>query len=197
MKFEEQLALGHLGEEIVVKWLQGRGWGVIPSYAYQGKDNKAPRLFFAKHSDSLVIPDVDACRAGDRRWIEIKTHYHAPMNTTHACPVHGITGRLRDHYTQVERQSNTPVWICVLEVGSGALLGARLSTLGNGYPCLCHGCKKSLSYCAATFTGGPFRGVYWPRAAFTSLAVFGDDRLRELRAKWPVPLSAKRATEAA
>lgn len=35
------------------------------------------------------------------------------------------------------------------------------------------------------------RGVYFPRAGMKQIDVLGEDSLRDLRAKWPVPRSAK------
>ena len=68
----EEFKRGQSGERVVAGILMNRGWFVVPSYDYSGEDgNKAPKMQGADLS--LVIPDLDIARGGDRRWIEVKT----------------------------------------------------------------------------------------------------------------------------
>lgn len=182
--FAASLSLGRLGEAIVVAWLQRTGWGVIPSYDFTGSDgSKAPRLLF--ESRGLVVPDVDCCRAGVRRWVEVKTYHHAHPNRILGDRVHGFPGRLLDSYLAVERESGTPVWLFVLEVQTGDLMAARLASL-RAHPCQCGPCRGN----RPDACGAPLRrGVYFKRSELSRVHSFADDELVGLRTAWPTPRS--------
>ena len=77
LSFDEKLELGRLGEDLVTGWFKSKGFGVIPSSEFTGKNNdKAPRLHF--EARSFVTPDLDVCRNGARYWGEVKTSPAAP-----------------------------------------------------------------------------------------------------------------------
>jgi hypothetical protein len=176
--FHEAVEFGRLGECFVVAWLQTRGYGVIPSYEYTGKNGeKAPRLLF--QNAALTIPDLDVCKAGARSWLEIKTYHGPAVNTRRGALVHGIPSRLARDYSAVEKETGTPVFIVVLELDVGALLASRLATLTPMWPCTC-------AYCEQRGPGpcqSPIKeGVYWPRAAMQRLHRFSDSDLKDIRA---------------
>ncbi len=180
-RFELALALGRLGEELVVDWLQGRAWGVNPCYAYSnaGGMQKAPRLQFSEHG--FVLPDLDACRSGVRCWVEVKTYTHAPWNERHKAAVHGIERRLLDQYMEVQRESGTAVYLLVLEIDSAVLLAARMVTVEQeGWPCQCRGCAATRP-CRAKWANALRAGVYLARGRFRTLHTFAAVDMAEIR----------------
>lgn len=186
--FERQLAAGNMGEKQAAAWLLSRGWGVIPSYEFSGASgDKAPRLTFADRR--MAIPDLDLCRAGVRKWFEVKTYYRSWPNTRHAADIHGMSARLFNGYREVEAATGCEVWIAVLEVSTGDLLTVRASKL-TPWPCQCKCCEDGRpSSCYADIK----RGVYWPRSAMSVLNRFSDEEMAEIRAAWPVSDRAKGA----
>lgn len=119
---------GHKGELIVKRLLIDNGWLVIPSYAYTGEDdNKAPRL--EGTNCFYVIPDLDICKAGTRRWIEVKTKTKADFTRITQRLEHGIPLKHYEHYLEVQRETGTPVWIFVYELNTKSILYASLNSL--------------------------------------------------------------------
>jgi hypothetical protein len=170
--FESQLRLGRMGELLVSGFLKGRGCGVLPSYDYTGSDgNKAPRLMF--QVERLVVPDLDTAKDGARKWVEVKTHWHAPENRFHGICVHGIKRRHRDDYLAVEKHTGCPVFLAVVEVATAELLVARLAALKT-YHCLCPGCRPRKD-------SRPGHLVYFNRADFTVWHRFADSAIAPLR----------------
>lgn len=111
-------------------WLQQRGWLIVPSYDYSGEDgNKAPKMHGVRLS--LVIPDLDACRSGERFWVEVKTKWEATFTEKTQRLEHGISLRHYEHYQQVEKESGNPVWLFVLEERTGVILAGRLRDLAE------------------------------------------------------------------
>ena len=165
--FDEKLEFARHTERGVSEWLQSRGWYVLPTYDYSGlAENKAPKMH--GRDDSLVIPDLDICKGGERRWAEVKykdqSTYHRKTGTVE----HGISARLLSHYRAVQSSSGCDVWVLVIEAAnetaphhveeSRVLLGAPLSELGD--PRVYGGYKMGRSGMA-----------FWPRERFR---VFGE-----------------------
>lgn len=137
MAFRETLEFkqGRTAEELVATELRRRGWYVIPSYDYSGEDDKAPRLH-GPHEVSWVLPDLDVCRGGVRRWVEVKyksaaAHVYSPRQRVRPdCPLqHGISLRLVEHYRRVREQSGCEVWICIYEGNTRLVLIQNLAVL--------------------------------------------------------------------
>jgi hypothetical protein len=175
--FQRGLSLGNMGEVLVCSYLKSRGAGVIPSYDFNGKDgSKAPRPMF--ETRGFVIPDLDVSKGSKRFWVEVKTYHGPTRNFIHNCQVHGIPGRNYEHYSSVEKETGTPVWICILELDSGDLLSARLSGL-EVWPCTCARCRNSNpEACRGALTAG----VYWPRDAMTKWHTFAPSEIEPIRA---------------
>ena len=99
---------GRQGELAIARWLQERGWYVIPSYDYSGQDGtKAPRL--QGLLAGYAIPDLDVCRGGDRMWVEVKVKGGATYHRLTDTFEHGISLRLYRHYLEVQRLTGTQV----------------------------------------------------------------------------------------
>lgn len=119
---------GKAGERIIAELFKSRGWYVIPSYDYVSDEEKAPQMHGMYRG--LILPDLDICRDGKRRWIEVKT-YGAPSLYRKTQELqHGIQQRHWDHYREVEAISGTPVWICVYQLSDGAVLAQEQQILG-------------------------------------------------------------------
>lgn len=177
--FQRALSLGNMGEKLVCRYLRSTGCGVVPSYEFAGKDGqKAPRLMF--ESKGFAIPDLDVCKAGTRSWIEIKTYHGPAPNYRHGFLVHGIPKRLASDYAAVEFETGTAVFVAILELDSGALLVARLSTLAKSFiGCQCTACSNGAEHrCSAKIK----RGVYWPREKMKQWHVFTREELDPIRA---------------
>ena len=155
--FEKNLLMGRAGELAVARFLQQKGFGVIPCYDYSGPGGaKAPRLQFA--TNGFAIPDLDVCKEGKRLWVEVKTYRAAAMNRKLGELVHGIESRLFRHYMVVREHTGSPVWIAILERDTRDLVVADMSALKT-YPCMCQGCKNKTG-CTAEIRDG----IYWKRA---------------------------------
>lgn len=172
-KFDDAMAIGRLGEELVTAWMQRRGAGVIPSYA-ASIDAKAPKMLFS--SSSLVLPDLDVCSFGHRFWVEVKTYRGPARNRKRGCYVHGFDRRLHMQYLDVARTSGCPVLLTVVEVMSGALLAAPLETL-SVWGCECAGCQDE-DECIAD------RHIYFRRDDMRILDMLDDSTMEPIRLKW-------------
>jgi hypothetical protein len=121
---------GHEGELRVADLLKRRGWCIVPSYDYSGKEgDMPPRLQGLKQA--WPVPDLDISRNGERRWVEVKTKARADYTRTTQRYEHGIPLRHYRAYLDVERITGTPVWLFVVEESTGAILAARLSDLDS------------------------------------------------------------------
>jgi len=177
--FTASIARGRIAEHIVARWLRDRGWSIVPSYDYTGSDGgKAPRM--TGRDRSHVIPDLDVARSGTRMWCEVKAYQRAVINRQHQLLVHGIKGAHYHDYLSVERETGTRVYIMIIELDSGVLLGAPLATLTT-WPCLCEGCRSG-RFCRAPIS----RGVYWSREQMVEVHRFPAGELSDLDMHDPV-----------
>ena len=153
---------GRAAEQRIARWLQERGWYIIPSYDYAGSDGeKAPRLrgLGAGHA----VPDLDVSRSGMRTWVEVKSKASAnvwrkpePWGIPNI-PEHGIDYSNYLDYLAVKRLTGDEVWIAVYEEDSTDLLMAEIDTLG------------------APRLGGYLgkKIANWPRSYFRHMETFG------------------------
>lgn len=126
-----EFEMGSQGEQLVKKMLQENGWFIIPSYAYTGPEgDKAPKMEGLR--TYFVIPDLDACKLGTRRWIEVKTKSKADYTYKTRRLEHGIPLRHYRHYLEVQRESGCPVWLFIYELNTSKLLYASLTALSHG-----------------------------------------------------------------
>lgn len=144
---------GREGELMVSAWLKERGWYVIPSYDYSGDErNKAPKL--QGLGDAFPVPDLDVCKAGNRRWVEVKTKEAADYTYSTGRYEHGIEHY--DDYIRVAAETGTEAWLAVYELSTGHLLGQSFAGLGEP--------RRS------TMNGK--RMAFWPRTKFMHMHTF-------------------------
>lgn len=115
-------------EKLVAGLLQQRGWYVIPSYDYSGKDDdKAPRM--TGQAQCWMIPDLDVAKGGRRIWVEVKAKaastYHRGLQRWE----HGIPLRQFEHYRSVEYETGCLVFLAIYEEDTCCLLTAQLRLL--------------------------------------------------------------------
>jgi hypothetical protein len=126
---------GRDAEQRVARWLQERGWFVIPSYDYSGEDGqKAPRLQGLKAGHA--VPDLDVARDGKRKWIEVKAKGRANVRRDSYwggpnIPEHGVEMPNYRDYLEVKRITGDEVWIAIYEEDTGLLLVAEIDALGK------------------------------------------------------------------
>lgn len=120
---------GHNGERLIGDLLRERDWYVIPSYDYSGEDDKAPRLQGLK--ECLVIPDLDICKSGTRRWAEVKTKKEATFTRRTQRYEHGFPLRHYHDYLRVQQETGTEVWLFIYEESTGDVLYAKLDDLAK------------------------------------------------------------------
>jgi hypothetical protein len=120
---------GRSGEQIVAKWLQDRGWYVVPSYDYSGADDHPPRMQGA--DAAYVIPDLDIAKDGRRLWVEVKTKTAATFTRMTQQLEHGISLRHFEHYQAIQRITGSHVWLFVIEEDCAVLLAESLDALSQ------------------------------------------------------------------
>jgi hypothetical protein len=126
----EKFQRGRNGEQLVADRLRARGWCVIPSYDYSGEDDHAPRM--EGKAAAYILPDLDICRRGHRRWAEVKTKTAPTLGRISGEPEHGIPLRHYEHYQAVQRESGCPVYLFIYEESSRELLYRKFDELGPG-----------------------------------------------------------------
>lgn len=172
--FDNALDFGDRCQRLVEAYLHSINYLTIPSYDFTGSDgDNAPKL--KGSCSSYVLPDLDCCRDGERRWVEVKGKEQAVFNRTFQALVHGIEKRHYDDYLAIERLTNTTVWLMILEIDTGHLLTRELSRLST-YPCLCRGCRSGMR-CRAQRE--PL--IYFLRDDFTRIHTFERSDLDALR----------------
>jgi hypothetical protein len=155
MKLEDtpQYKRGREGERRVMRLLKGLGYMCIPSADYVGSAThpSAPKLKGA--SESLVLPDIDACKDGQRAWVEVKTKTHAVLHRISGKYRHGMERRNWEQYVAVQERTGTETYVVIYEITSGEVLAAPVDHLKN---CIWYGQGP----------GFPRPMVFWERDEF-------------------------------
>lgn len=115
--FEIKLQQGKIGEDLISRWLIGRGWNILPVYEQSINTGKGPRVFSAE--TNLVAPDALAFKAGKFMWVEAKTKSLFSFHRITGRYVTGIDLRHYNHYLHVVGISNTPLYLFFLHTGLG------------------------------------------------------------------------------
>ena len=113
VSFDESLREGLLGEGLITRWLNSRGWNVLPAYEIEVQSGKGPRLFSAKLG-KLIAPDLLVFNESGFYWVEAKTK---SAFTWHRITKTFQTGIDRRHwldYIQVGQTTGVPVWLMFL-----------------------------------------------------------------------------------
>lgn len=151
MTFHEQLAMGQIGESAIAGWLRHRGSSVLPAYEKEIDTGKGPRLFCPERQ--LVTPDLFVFPS--LVFIEAK---HKSVFSWHHLTARWCTGIDLNHYDdyrEVQRQTETRVWLLFLHRSSSP------SKIDAGGRSDCHACAASPTgsccevECPTGLFGGP------------------------------------------
>ena len=111
--------MGQAGESAISKWLQRRGYAVMPVYEKLLDTGKGPQLFMP-HNRRLIAPDIFAFSGDKTYWIEAK---HKTAFTWHRITERWVTGidlRHYEDYLVVDSSTPWPVWLMFLQRGGQA-----------------------------------------------------------------------------
>ena len=171
MSFTQQLETGLAGESLIAKWLNRKGWRILPAYEIELNHGKGPRLFAS--CGQLISPDLLIFNAQcNFKWIEAKTK---TAFTWHRQSCSWQTGLDRRHwrdYLAVQSLSPFPVWIlflhkpngCAKDTPNGFLSPSGL--FGNTISCL----QKNIHH--EHDNHGPSGMVYWKIDALRKIASY-------------------------
>ena len=126
-----QQKFGTEGEQTVEEWLKSLGWAVIRLCTIRNYEGVGAPLLMGSRCN-LILPDFQALDfTGQRRppfFVEVKHKQQATecYKLAHTL-VHGFGRRSIEQYREVERTTDIPVWLLVLEALTGALLALRVS----------------------------------------------------------------------
>ena len=128
--FETKRELARAWEQRMGEWARRRGWYVLPTYDYSGRDDdKAPKLLAPPGRESLVLPDLQCVRPGETRWLEIKWKASCTRYVKGGYRTTGISLRLWEHYSQVELLTGGGVWVVFLHQEEQEIRGDSLADL--------------------------------------------------------------------
>jgi len=127
--FSEKLAFGMIGESMISKWLNKKGWCVLPAYQLEVNQNKGPSLFTEK--GNYITPDMFAFAPNNKNalWIEAK---HKTVFSWHRISQKWVTGIDIRHYLdyiEVNKMSPWPVWLLFLHTKN------RIAKRAEPWPC--------------------------------------------------------------
>lgn len=112
--FQEQLAIGKLGESLIANWFKRRGFHIIPIYDIEIDEGKGPQVFTAS-GKNLIAPDLLVFNTNKIIWIEAK---HKSAFTWHRRSEKWTTGIDMTHflnYLKISEVSSWPVWLIFLQ----------------------------------------------------------------------------------
>lgn len=130
-KFQQELARGREYEVAFSRWLQAeRGFYTVPVFDLNRMG--APRIEGRQPDgtlESLVMPDILACKNGAWVWFEVKLKDHADWHRKTNTLVTGLPLRNWQHYLAVQKATRTPVWIVFVHLTEREVLAGDISVL--------------------------------------------------------------------
>ena len=119
--FEARLQQGQMGESLIARWLQRRGYSILPAYEKEVDGQKGPRIFSAKRN--LIAPDwlTFGCPKGEARvfWCEAKSKAAFTWHRLSGTYQDGIDKCCWLDYLELRRQMPWPLWILFLHAPGG------------------------------------------------------------------------------
>jgi hypothetical protein len=113
--FAKKLKTGQLGESLIAKWLNSKGWFVVPVYEIEINSGKGPRVF-APDNERIIAPDIFAVNPlrSRVRFIECK---HKTVFTWHRISQKWQTGIDLKHwadYLKLSDKTGVDTWLLFL-----------------------------------------------------------------------------------
>ena len=154
---------GESFERALSRYLQERGWGILPVYNYSGGDDRPPLLEIVCENTlaaGVVLPDMLAAKEGHSSWIEAKRKTSGNYTRLLHRWETGFSLRLYKHYMSIGEGSGLPVYVFF---GHDAEDEVRWTRLGELTPRIYEGPRM-----------GPHGMVFFPWAALHFLCPMGD-----------------------
>lgn len=171
--FKQTLEEGLLGEGHIARWLNRRGWNVLPAYQVELDTGKGPR-FYTADAGALVTPDILAIRGGQIWWVEAKTKSAFTLYRKDNTIQTGIDRRHWQEYLKVREVTPFPIWLLFLHKPGQSLAG---DPLGRISPCGLFGEEIGvLCDCVdhESDKHGPTGMVYWRLESLQKLGEYAD-----------------------
>lgn len=119
--FDRRLEQGKAGESLIARWLQRRGYSVLPAYEIVEPQYKGPRIFSAR--GDLVAPDLLAFNFDAPKtpvlWCETKSKAAFTWHRISSSYQDGIDRRHWLDYLQLRRRTPWPLWLLFLHAPGG------------------------------------------------------------------------------
>ena len=122
ISFDDALRAGKIGEGMIARWLNRRGWNVLPAYEVEMESGKGPR-FYTVEAGALVTPDILAIKGGQIWWVEAKTKSAFTFYRVRESIQTGIDRRHWYEYLKVRDLTLFPIWILFLHKPGQKLAG--------------------------------------------------------------------------
>lgn len=116
--FQESLAIGQAGEDVVARWLRRRGFTVLPVYEKLMDNKGGPRLFLPDRK--LIAPDLLVWNNHVGFFVEVKHKQAFSWYREGACWVTGIDLRHYFDYLQIDEAGPPRVFLMFLHRGGQA-----------------------------------------------------------------------------
>lgn len=116
--FDRRLQTGQVGESLIARWFQKRGYHILPVYDVEVDTGKGPRVFVA--DGQIVAPDLLAFNSEQVYWVEAK---HKTAFSWHRITGQWVTGidlRHYNDYLRLREISPWPIWLLFLQRGGQA-----------------------------------------------------------------------------
>lgn len=114
MSFKQSLEVGKIGESYIAKWLQKRGFHVLPVYEKEISENKGPTLFMAS-GVQRIAPDMLVFKTDKTLWVEAKRKSSFTWHRNSKCWNTGIDLRHYKDYVKVQDEhAEWDMWLLFL-----------------------------------------------------------------------------------
>jgi len=116
LSFAESLNAGKVGESLISKWFQSRGYAVLPVYEVAEGQYKGPRLYMGE--SLFIAPDMLVMNHEKVIWVEAKNKSHFTWHRKSQKWTTGIDVYCFQHYREIKARLNLPVWLMFLHLSS-------------------------------------------------------------------------------
>lgn len=120
--WKELLRLGLKGEALVREWYKQQGYFVLPVSLIE--NGGAPAL--DSHVKRIITANHLAFKAGEQKWVEVKTYKRATKSQHRKRWEHGVPQRLWRQYLEGQALTRIPGYLTVLQVDERLILEGRM-----------------------------------------------------------------------
>lgn len=168
--FHHSLKFGQQGEDVVIGWICGHGYYVIPTSDIRPRGvAKAPSMVNVMSGRKVVLPDLQAAMEGYTKSVEVKTKSKDVIYGKACEHRQGMERRLFEDYLFVQNETGIPGTVAFLVITPAPTL--RMATLDLMHEHQIHMTGSRKAY-------GDKEMVYWPIDLFESWQIESDALLR-------------------